>query len=107
MAGDDPAMPERVDHERVPVAVALILRTTLQLRTQFNRPLHDGIHISHVNELVHGGSGKAAGWRCGRAGHRVGVLDHDHRVAHLGLRVHDGAAGPGIRDRSVAPNAWA
>src|SRR6266571_3421860 len=63
VGGDDPAMPERIDDEAVPVAVELVLRSALHGGAESGRPLHYGVHVLHIDELEdHGTAGRWPAW---------------------------------------------
>src|SRR5258705_5393122 len=53
VGGDGPAVPERVDDERVPVAVELVLGGPLQGRAELDRAGDDGVDVFDVDELEH------------------------------------------------------
>src|SRR5438477_7464983 len=92
VAGDGPAVPERVDDERVPVTVELVLRGALHGRAALDRPCHRRVHVLDVDELEHRSTRQATGRRSGRTPLPVLVLDDDRRVADLDL---------GVRHRAV------
>ncbi len=106
MACNCPSVAEAVDDEPVAVAVELVLSGAFQSCAQFDSPLDHRIHIVDVHEQEYRRAIEAVHRRSLRAHVRRSVFDNEHRVADLDLRVND-CAGPGIRVRSVARNAWA
>src|SRR5687768_1775324 len=60
VGGDGPAVAERVDDERVPVTVELVLRRPDEGRAEFDGVRDDGVDVGDVDELEHRGAGQPA-----------------------------------------------